>query len=63
MSKQQADQLVYGDLDTLRNETSKLGHQFHQAESLDRWISTASKKQLLSEIIHLLSSNHANVPF
>ena len=57
MTKDQAKQLVYSDIDTLRCETSKLGRSFHQAESLDRWIATASKKELLGEIIFLLANN------
>lgn len=60
MTKDQAKQLVYSELDFIRAETSKLGREFHQAESLDRWIATASKKELFAQIIFLLANNHKN---
>jgi hypothetical protein len=58
MSKDQAKQLVYSTIDNLRSVTSLTAESFHQrSDSLDRWIATASKKELLSEIIYLLANN------
>ena len=58
MTKDQAKQLVYSNLDHLRSVTSLTAESFHQrTDSLDRWIATASKKELLGELIFLLANN------
>jgi hypothetical protein len=58
MTRETARKLVYSDIDGLRSTTSATAETFHaRTDSLDRWIATASKKELLAEIIYLLASN------
>jgi hypothetical protein len=50
----------------MRIVTNTTAESFHQrTPQLDRWISTASKKELLAEIISLLANNRSdsNAPF
>jgi hypothetical protein len=66
MTREQAKQLVYSDIDHMRIVTNTTAESFHQrTPQLDRWISTASKKELLAEIISLLANNRSdsNAPF
>jgi hypothetical protein len=59
MTREQARQLVYSDIDHMRMVTSMTAETFHQrSETVDKWIATASKKELLAEIICLLANNH-----
>ena len=57
--------MAYLDVDALRVKTIEIADQFHaRTAQLDGWIPTASKKQLLGEIIFILANNHkANKPF
>jgi hypothetical protein len=59
MTREQAKQLVYSEIDNMRAVTSTTAEALHQrTPALDRWIATASKKELLAEIICLLANNH-----
>lgn len=53
----EAFDLINADLGELRVYTSGLGHMFGQADN-SRWISAASRKQLLAEILRLFANNH-----
>jgi hypothetical protein len=58
MTRETAKKLVYSDIDALRFTTATTAETFHaRTDSLERWIGTASKKQLLAEIIYLLANN------
>jgi hypothetical protein len=57
MTTQEADQLVREDLDGLRVAANKLTVQFGQPDNA-RWIGSASRKQLLAEVIRLYANNH-----
>jgi len=64
MSREQAEKIVYGELDAIRSATSTIAETLHaRTPSFDQWIAHASKRQLYAELIHLLSDNHAEQPF
>ena len=61
MTREQAKQLVYSELDNIRSVTCATAERFHaRTDSYDRWIATASKKELLAELICLFANNHHN---
>jgi len=57
MTFQEGDRLVRADLNGLRIAANKLSVQLGQPDNA-RWIGTASRKQLLAEIIRLYANNH-----
>ena len=57
MTIQEAELLVQGNLEQLRSRAGTLNAEFGQADN-SPWISRASKKQLLAEIIRLYANNH-----
>jgi hypothetical protein len=66
MSREEAKALVYSDIDHMRLVTCEIAEDFHaRSPGLDRWISRASKKELLAELLALFSSNNkgGNEPF
>jgi len=57
MTIQEAEQIAYADLDALRLRLNELTMEFGQADNA-RWIGTASRKQLLAELLRLYANNH-----
>jgi hypothetical protein len=62
MTYQEAEKLCYADLCALRLRASELTVKLGQPDN-SQWIGTASRKQLLAEIIRLFSNNHREEPF
>jgi hypothetical protein len=70
MTREQAKQLVYSDIDHLRIFASKTADAFHElTQGVASSIAVSSKKELLAYIICLLANNHSdkkgsdNAPF